>query len=36
MVLVAIQSVKFPDRYVSLDGRGVTSFTGPGGGKVAT
>jgi len=36
MVQVAIQSVQFPNRYVRLDGQGVTSFTGTGGGKVDT
>ena len=36
MVLVAIQSVQFPNHYVRLDGQGVTSFTGSGGGTVNT
>lgn len=36
MSRVAIRSVRFPDRYVLLDGQGVTSQTGPGGGKVKT
>lgn len=36
MVLVAIQSVKYPDRYVSLDGQGVTRFLPQGGGRVIT
>lgn len=36
MVLVAIQSVKFPNHYVRLDGQGVTSATGGGGGTVNT
>jgi len=36
MVQVAIQSVRFPNRYVRLDGQGVTSFTGSGGGTVNT
>jgi len=36
MVLVAIQSVQFPNHYVRLDGQGVTSFTGTGGGTVNT
>jgi len=36
MVQVAIQSVQFPNRYVRLDGQGVTSFTGTGGGTVNT
>jgi hypothetical protein len=36
MVLVAIQSVQSPNHYVRLDGQGVTSFTGPGGGTVNT
>ena len=31
---VAIQSVQFPNHYVSLDGTGVTSFTASGGGRV--
>jgi hypothetical protein len=34
MVLVAIQSVASPNHYVRLDGQGVTSFTGSGGGTV--
>ncbi|KIJ91840.1 hypothetical protein K443DRAFT_14055 [Laccaria amethystina LaAM-08-1] len=36
MVKVAIQSVQFPNHYVRLDGKGVTSFTGTGGGTVNT
>jgi len=36
MVLVAIQSVQFPNHYVRLDGNGVTSFTNAGGGTVNT
>jgi len=36
MVLVTIQSVQFPNHYVCLDGQGVTSFTGTGGGTVNT
>jgi hypothetical protein len=33
---VAIRSVTFPDHYVRLDGQGVTSQTGSGGGTVNT
>ena len=33
MVLVAIQSVHFPNNYVGLDGRGVDKFLPAGGGK---
>ncbi|KDR79522.1 hypothetical protein GALMADRAFT_1363997 [Galerina marginata CBS 339.88] len=36
MTLVAIRSVQFPNRYVRLDGQGVSTLTGPGGGKVNT
>jgi hypothetical protein len=36
MVKVAIQSVQFPNRYVRLDGKGVTSHTPTGGGTVDT
>ncbi|EDR01504.1 uncharacterized protein LACBIDRAFT_291363 [Laccaria bicolor S238N-H82] len=36
MVLVAIESVASPNHYVRLDGQGVTSFTGSGGGTVNT
>jgi len=36
MVLVAIQSVQFPNHYVRLDRQGVTSFTGTGSGTVNT
>ena len=35
MVQVAIQSVRFPNRYVRLDGTGVTSITASGGGTVS-
>ncbi|KDR79585.1 hypothetical protein GALMADRAFT_1364089 [Galerina marginata CBS 339.88] len=36
MTLVAIRSVAFPNRYVRLDGQGVSSLTGAGGGAVNT
>jgi phospholipase C len=31
---IAIASVQFPGVYLRMDGNGVTTFTGPGGGKV--
>ena len=36
MVQVAMQSIRFPNRYVRLVGQGVTSFTGTGSGTVNT
>jgi len=34
MATVTIRAATFPNCYLRLDGRGVTSFSGPGGGKV--